>query len=506
MYRKFIGQAPRTMQISFRDFIWRDRDNRMYLLVGLLGSLILFQLFKLFYLYPNMVMDSYVYIRAMVFNLGANSFPIGYSKFLQVFSLFSRNTTLLVWMQFLMMNAACIWLYFTFLYFFRPGKWVARILLIFLFFNPMLVYISNFIMADTLFTTLSLLWFTVLIWIVGRPRPYMIFMHALLLVLVFTVRYNALYYPMAAAFAIALSRLRFWLKIAAIVLPWLLIGVFILYTSSQMEQLMGVRNFSPFGGWKLGSNALYMYGHVCQERMDPVPPQFVQLDLMVRKYFYKVRRVDDLMDYESFSTGTFYGAHPSSPLIQYMNVKYGRDTIFQNFKKWGPAGAFCGKYGSYLVRKYPMAFVRYFIWPNMVRYMLPPREIFSHETPYHLRADGLGQMASSWFGLKTLEIPQKYIDFRTSLLSPFPIVVALIHLAFILGFIGFTLFNGFKKLPRPNAFIILAVGGLWFIDFVFNVSASPVVLRYQLFMMVLELAFALVFLDFIAKDHKPRAS
>jgi len=483
---------------SFRYFVFHHHLACLLTAVGV--GITLFAVFKFFYPHPNMVMDSYVYIRAMAFNLGANSFPIGYSKFLQLFSLVSRNTTLLVWIQFLFLQAACLWFFFTFLFFFRPSKWVTRILFVFLFFNPILLYICNFIMADPLFTTLSLLWFTLLIWIIARPRPYMIFVHALLLAVVFTVRYNALYYPFAAGLILLLARLRPWLKVQAIALPFILIGAFVLYTSSQMQQLMGVRNFSPFGGWKLANNALYMYGHVCQERTDTVPQKFAQVDHMVRHYFHRTKVVDDLMDYESYSTGSFYAAVDSSPLVEYMFARYGGDAQFQNFRKWGPMGSFYGEYGAYLLKEYPLSFARYFMWPNMARYILPPREIFSHPTPYLMRTDDLGQLAGNWFGLKTLAVPPSYIDFRTALLSPFPALLALIHIAFILGFTGFGLFGGFKKVTKTNASIIIAMGGLWILDFCFNVTASPVVLRYQLFLMILEFAFTLQFLAFISAD------
>jgi len=493
-------------QGSFPLFIWQSHVNRIYMWIAVAASLIFFFVFKLFNPYPNMVMDSYVYIRAMAYNLGANSFPIGYSWFLQLFSLFSRSTTVLVWLQFLFLQSACLLLFYTLLYFFRPGKWAVRILFVFMFFNPLSFYISNFIMADTLFTALSLLWLTLLIWIIGRPRPYMIVVHALILTLVFTIRYNALYYPIVASIAILLSRLRPWIRAAALALQFVLIGAFVLYTSSQMKQVMGVRQFSPFGGWKLASNALYMYGHVCQERKDTVPLKFAQLDNMVRNYFYRTRVVDDLLDYESFSTGTFYGAYQGSPLIQYMDLKYGQDTTFQNFSKWGPMGAYCGEYGAYLIRKHPLEFARYFVWPNMIRYIYPPREIFTHLTPYFLRNDELGQVASKWFGLRTLTISPYFINLRTAIISPYPIIIALVHLAFIMGFIGFALFKGFKKVSKANRSIVLAIASLWLCDLCFSITASAIVLRYQIFLMILEFAFALVFMDFVYRTSDIAAS
>jgi hypothetical protein len=466
-------------------------------------SLTLFFVFKLFYPYPNMVMDSYVYIKAMAQNLGANSYPIGYSKFLQLFSLFSRSTSLLVWFQFLFLEFACLLLFFTLLFFFRPGKWASIALFIFLFFNPLLFYISNFIMADPLFTTLSLLWLVQLIWIVGRPRSYMIIVHAIVLVLAFTIRYNALYYPIVASIILLLSRLRPWLKVAGIALQFALVGLFIFYTSLQMEQLTGVRQFSPFGGWKMANNALYMYEHVSVKINDPVPAKFSKLDEMVRKNFRGLHVTDDLLDYFSRPTGSLYMVdYQSSPLIHYMDEKYGADTVFLNFRKWGPMGAICGEYGSWLVRKYPLPYIRYFAGPNLVRYFTPPTEIFWYPSPYYLRTDAIGQIASRWFGLNTLTVDQSYIDFRTAVISPYPIIIAIVHMLFIAGFAGFFLFRDYRNVPKPVFHIVLVVGCVWLFDVCFSVTASAVVLRYQIFVMIFEFAFAMQLIDLICRKNE----
>jgi hypothetical protein len=493
-----------TLQESFFCFIWRSRGNRLYLVTAAAVSMALFYVFKLFYPYPDMVMDTFVYTKAAVFNMDANSFPVGYSKFLQIFGVFSRSTVLLAWVQYQLLELSCLLFFFTLLFFFRPGKWISHILFTFLFFNPILFYISNCVMADALFITISLLWLTQLIWIIGHPKPHMVFIHAVLLLLAFSVRYNALYYPFAALFFILLSRLKPWVKIGAIALEFALIGLFILYTSSQMERLTGVRQFSPFGGWKLANNALYMYGHVCQERNDTIPLKFAQLDNIVRKFFTRTKEVDDLMNYESFSTGTLYAAASSSPLLQYMYLKYGYDTIFQNFKKWGPMGAYCGEYGSYLVRKYPSEFAHYFIWPNIVRYAIPPLEIFAYRDPY-LRTDDIALVTYKWFGIKYLKFNPDYVRLRTTILANYPMLIVMLHLFFLLGSTGFFFFKVFRRVVRSNTYIVIAVAGLWLCDFCFGITASAIVLRYQIFLMILEFSFGLLLTNFIYQNDNNRS-
>jgi hypothetical protein len=475
--------------------------NRIYLLSATIITILLFFVFKLVYPHPNMVMDSYVYIRPLVQGRNVNSFPMGYTWFLQLFSLFSRSATLLVWVQYLLLEGACLLFFFTLLYFFQPGKWIRLLLFLFLFVNPLFLFCSNFIMSDPLFTTLSILWLTQLIWLIGRPRAYMILVHAALLLLVFTVRYTALYYPLVASLGLLLTRLKLWQKLVAIGLQFLLIGIFIGYTIHQMKELTGVSQFSPFGGWRMANNALYMYGHVCLEKKDPVPAKFAVLDQVVKGYFNAVRSVDDLSDPRS--GGAFYAADSGSPLVQYRRRQYGLDTTFLDLKKFTPLAPLYSAYGSYLARKYPLDYCRWFLWPSAVRYAIVPKEIFSTLDPFHLREDRIGKETNQWFGIKTLEVSPAYIDLQSIIISPYPILLGLIHLAFILGLLGFTLFGGFKKTDRVNARVITVVAAFWLFDLFFKVTAGAVVLRHQLFLMILEFAFALLFIGWIHRQDKP---
>jgi len=488
------------------DSILHIRRGRIYLVGAIALSLPLFLIFKLFYPYPNLVMDSYVYIRPLVEGRFVNSFPMGYSWFLQLFSVFSRSATLLVWVQYLLLQASCGLFFFTLLYFFQPGKWIRLLLFLFLFANPVFLYCSNFIMSDALFTTLSILWITQLIWIINWPRLHWIIIHAVLLLLVFTVRYNALYYPFIATGVLLLIRTRLWLKVAAIALQFLLIGVFVQYTRIEMERVSGIRQFSPFGAWRMANNALYMYGHICLDKKDPAPEPFVRLDNMVKDYFNAVREVDDLAD--ARSGGAFYTADISSPLLQYMRQLYGYDTVFLNLRTYGDVAPLYSAYGAWLARKYPLDYFRWFLWPSTIRYAVSPTEIFSTLSPFYLRDDAIGKETNGWFGLRTITVSPAAINFRNILLSPYPELLGMIHLAFISGMLGFLFFGGLKQVNRINRYIILTVGAFWICDLFFKVTAGAIVLRHQLFLMILEFTFASLLLEFVYRhsEAKPHYS
>jgi hypothetical protein len=476
------------------------REDRRYFWAGVGVSVLLFVVFKLFYPYPNMVMDSYVYLKAAVLDLCANSFPIGYSKFLQVLIYLGFSANWIVAVQFLILDAACLLFFLTISYFFCPSRILLIILWIFLFCNPLLYYLSNFIMSDTLFTALSLLWVTQLIWLVGRPNRYMIWIHAVILLLVFSVRYNALYYPLVSVLAFLLSRLRPSLKLIGIALPFLLVGCFILFTRAEMKKMTGISQFSPFGGWQLANNALYMYGHVYQGEPANFTGELGQLDVSVRQYFDSTGRVESMLEYNANEPGFYYSADGNSPLVQYMYRKYGRDTVFQDFRKWGPMGELCSRYGKALIKSNPVAFGKYFAWPNAIRYFYPPEEIFAKISPYFLRQDGFGQMARQALGVKTLTVGMDLIRFRNRLLSFYPTLFMLVNIWYLFAFAGFWVIGEPESLDRGLRRMIWVISALWLCNFLFSVTASCIVLRYQVLTMIVTLAFALLLTDLVYRQ------
>lgn len=469
-----------------------NRRNRGYLWAGGVVSIWLFYMFKQFYPYPNMVMDSYVYLKAAVEGLGANSFPIGYSKFLQFFIFLGCSADWVIWTQFLILDAALLLFFGTILHFFRPSRVVTILLWIFLFCNPLLYYLSNFIMSDTLFTALSLLWVTQLIWMIGAPKQYMIWIHAGLLLLVFTIRYNALYYPMVAPLAVLLSRYRLRDKAFAIGLPLLLIGCYIWYTRSEMKRMTGVSQFTPFGGWQLANNALYVYGHTYRGLSKQFDGELGQLDLVIRRYFDSTHRVESLLDYSANESGFYYSGDGGSPLMSYLVSRYGPDTVFQDFRKWGPMGELYSRYGSKIIESHPLAFLRYWAWPNTIRYFYPPAEIFAKYSPYFLRQDGFGRMAQRALGVRTLMVGIGLIQFRTKLLAFYPTFFALLNVWFVLAICGFWLIGAGRQSDKYVRQVVHIITFLWLCNFLFSVTASCIVLRYQVPIMIVEFGFCLL--------------
>lgn len=491
-----------TANTSFSRFVFHRRSNQLYLLSLLLVSPLLWILFKHFYPQPNIIFDSYHYIKAAATGVNVNAWPIGYSWFIRFIGLFSHSANILLFIQYLVLQVCFGFFFFSYCFLFQPSKYVSLAAFLFLLFNPIFLFTSNLILSDTLFTALSITWVIQLCWLVFCPKSYMLYTQALLLLAAFAIRYNALYYPFVAALAFLFSPLTPVKKISGIALQFLLLFVFISFTSRQMKSIAGVQQFSPFGGWKLASDALYMYEHVYLQSDTVMPLELQPLDKRVRHYFSRPHQPVDLLIPDP-TWGSYYMYMYPSPLITHMHSLYGADSYPLDFRHFANMGPLYQRYGAYLVKKHPLAFIRYFILPNIQRYIAPHQEVYvDDKNPFHLRKDILSAPSIQWFRLTTLQVSPIYIQARTKLFSLYPALTALIHYYFLL--VSVLLLALRKKLPlsKPVYKGILLIIALWLCDFGFNVLAAGVVMRYQLCIIAVEFAFSLLFTGYLLQ-YKP---
>jgi len=478
------------------NFVWKER---VYLYCAIIATGILWTVFKLLYPYPQVIFDSYNYVRAAAHNLSFNAWPIGYSKFLQLYNLFSHSANLLVCLQYIFLEFTCLVFFYTWRYLFRPGKFITWLLFILLFTNPLLIYCCNYIISDPLFIGISLLWLTQLLWIICRPRPYMILTHALLLGLAFTVRYNALYYPFIAAIAFLLSRQRPWLKVAGICLPLLLVGSFVAYTSYNVGKFTGRRQFSAFGSWKLANDAIYMYAHVRPEKGEQIPEKFRVLDSMVRAYLANPGQPIDML-HNDFTSGSYFMYALNSPLVIYMENRSQREWPFLNTKQYWEVAPLYQSYALYLIRKYPITFMRHFLLPNFLRYYSPPGEIFGSSAPFYLHEAYGGPELRKVLRLTTIETKPSYIQLSEKILYVYPSLMAIAHFGFLFGLLGFLFLGAYRTIGKPYDNCVLLAAALWCCDLAFSLLSAGIVLRYQIFVMVPELAFGLYFIEFVYRN------
>lgn len=486
------GVAKDGIQPEFGQFVWANNQNRMLLLVACFLFLAQFILFKLLYPFANYFVDSYYYLESASNNGDVNTWPVAYSKFLRLVSVFTHSDTIVVAFQYFLIAGSGLFLFFTIKYFFQPKKIVSIILYVFIIFNPTTPYISNYISADSLFIGISLLWVSQLIWIICRPRNWQILIQALLLLFAFTVRYNGIYYPFIATLAFILCRNSVLFKLTGIFLGIFLVAYSILYTSHKMQEKTGINQFSAFGGWQMANNALYAYRHVKPGKSDSMPVRFAKLEQMVRQHMDTLSKVK-LTRSDTVNT-FFYLWSPQGPLVQYMKRVWNRDSTASSFKKWGAEGSLYKDYGLYLIRKHPVEFAEYFIWPNAIKYATPPIEFLGI---YNMGEDSVDALAKEWFQYKSLKVYHFSKNNDVKVIAWYPVFSTLSNILFVISVIGFIFFKGMQKSGPYFPVVLLLIFVLCLTNMCFSIFASPITLRYQLFPIMLSFVFSMLTIRYI---------
>jgi len=475
-------------QNSFFFFIKKEKRNQVILFVALIAAIVQFYLFKLFYPFPDFFSDSYSYIYAAYANLNINIWPIGYSKFLRYFHFLSHSDTALVGFQYFLYTTASLYFLLTFLYFYKIKRNYIVIIFVFLFLNPLPLYLCNYINSDALFLSISLLWFTQILWIINHPRIYQIFLHAILLFACFSIRNNAYYYPFISILVFAISKQSIWRKVSGAAFGILLIIPFVIFTRSMAFKLTGTYQFSLFTGWQLANNALYMRDKIEIDSINLPDAECKELD-MISKNFFKDIPPGTYRRYLSSYVGNYFIREPQSPLKKYFENHYNITDRLSLIISWGRASKVFEKYGIYLIEKEPIHFLRYFVPLNMRHYFIPPLEKLEI---YNLGDDDVLIIAQDWFDYKTPEVYSVSKTIQGNILSVFPLLFLFTNL-YLLGCLAVVHFKGrplkiyhsFKGILLVNIFFLFA-------NFCFTILATMNVLRYQIFPMIILIVSAIL--------------
>jgi hypothetical protein len=480
---------------NFKDYLWQNKNNRRILILVFILILIQFGVFKYFYPSAGFINDdSYVYLETASQNLGFNSYMVGYGMFLRLFSVFTKSDLALVIFQYLFIQGSALLLLFTIFYFFNPYKWIKYFLLVFVVLNPLYLYMSNYVSSDPYFMALSLLWFTLLLWIINKPSNKLMYYHSLILFICFTVRYNALIYPFIFAIALYLSNTKIKTKMFGFGLIIFFIGSFIIYTGNKFKELTGQWQYAPFSGWQLANNAMYAYRYVDSADRKPVAKKLAPLDNMVRKYFdtaHNPFKNPEILQKAS----TVYMWHPRLTLYKYRNMIFAHDTTASEFKKWSSMGPLYSEFGLSIIAKYPFHFLKYFVWPNACKYYAPPVEFLEK---YNSGENMVKPPAIQWFGYKSPKVIVHTKNLKVHMLDYYPILTGTINAIFLLSLLCLLSLGFFSSKTNIRSSILLIVI-FWLANAFFTIFASSVALRFQAFPIILITVFAFIAIDLMLK-------
>ena len=479
--------------LPFKQWIWQDKENRLLLLSSLFIMTISFAWLKYLYPYPNfMPPDSYNYLEAAENNEFINFWPIGYSKFLRLISVFTRSHFLLVIAQYTFLVISVLYFLFTIRYLLSPGKWIFRIIVIVSIVNPLLVHIANFISSDALFATLSLVWLTQLIWIIYKPTRALLLFHAVIVLVAFTVRFAAIYYPcisILVIFILVNPRTYRYLGIGSILF---LIFSFIGLTQQEYYQKSRKIQYTAFGGWQLAANGLYGYAFDEPDPIEAVPLKYRQIHTIVNKHMDSVRKLSVRPDIEP---GIYYLWNFKSPLRILLTRTERMHKKEKFFNNWAAMAPLYNEYGRWLIQKHFSSFILHFVWPNLKFYYNPPSSFMGY---YNLGNKNVDPVAVKWFNWENNQLPIRSKDAQIHIMNQYPVLLTIINPLFILFSLSLLLFSVFKTRNVLEKQITTLVLFIWFSNLFFSVLSAPIELRYQVFSIIITIPFLLLFIEWVA--------
>jgi hypothetical protein len=293
-----------------------------------------------------------------------------------------------------------------------------------------------------------------------------------------------------------LSKQNIKVKIIGFLLPFILIIPFITHTRNVAFQMTGTKQFSLFTGWQLANNALYTYEYV--DTIKQLSPQVQELDTLSIQFFRAIP-TEYLHNNLLKDEGNFFIRASYSPLKEYLTTHYSLNNDYEILVAWGKASAVFSEYGNYLIKNNPRAYLWQFMIPNMRNYFIPYMEKLQI---YNQGSNKVSPIAQHWFNYKSPNIHVVSKDVQGYILYIFPAVFLLVNIYFLVGIIYF-LYHKRQTLAKTtfNNSLILATS-FQIANFAFCVFATIVVLRYQVFPMIICTTFSLLIAEWIdIKNH-----
>jgi hypothetical protein len=477
---------------SFSRFLIKNTLNKKYLLIATAGIFIQFILFKLCYPFADYFNDSYTYIDAAANNYVISVRPLGFSRFLSLVHALTTSDTALIFIHYLTIQLGLLYFFFTLRYFFPLRNGISHVLFALLVFNPVTLYLSNYVSSDAIFASVSLIWFTLLIWLINRPTWTQLLIMAELLYVLFLFRYTALYLPAVAIPAILFSRRNWLFKVSGIILVVVPMYLGMQNIKSLTQKDTGTRVFSAFGSWMAVNNALNMYQYIKVQDKDLPTADCIALNKIVKQYFDSLPASAKPGPVELLWSN-------NSPLKTYMYALQKQKKIKGYFRAWHAVAPVFSQYSNSLVLHHPVAFMRFYIWPNSKVFFLPPLECFRS---YNEQKNTVDSVAMNWFRYNSDRVTSINKTVQATILSPMPWLWLLSNIIFCSGLI--LVLSRIKRYKLSPALVrtLLVAAAFWGVHFCFSIYASPIVFRYHYFPMMLLFAFSLMLINILTTHYR----
>jgi len=198
-----------------------------------------------------------------------------------------------------------------------------------------------------------------------------------------------------------------------------------------------------------------MYPYIKVQDADLPSKDLVALNHIVRRFFDTLPA--SARPYRI--AGDTYIWSPNSPLKTYMYFIQNQKKIDNYFTGWHTVAPVFSQYGNRLKWQHPVAFARYFLWPNVKNYCFPPLESLAC---YNEMSDTVDSTAVKWFKYKSNRVTCVNKTIQTTILQPIVYWFLLVNIVF-LPITGPGNHKG-KTIFPPTGFTAFAFIDRWLLD------------------------------------------
>ena len=455
-----------------------------------------------FFPYPSTTSDSGGYLYAAIHDQFIAYRPFGYSFFLQLCHLLSHSIfSVIVGNAILYALSAGLLLMAVKKYFPPQQAWTFRLLEALIVLSPNAIAMLDTVLSDTLFCSMVFVMTAMALVMIHEGSWTALAVYVLAFFAALHTRYSAMFFPLAFLPVLLMSGKK-WLRIGAGVLTLAAFAIFYMQISSNMEQILGRRQFSTgFDGWQIANNAMHVLPHIDRGPDAPMPED--EEIATIHRYCCDpvyIRTIEkDLGDGWSVNARFLWeDSYPLKNVLKIYMIKY--DLPRQ--ETWVRLGSDqFGRYGKWLIRQYLLEFLRYYLLPNIINAFLPnpasSEVIGRHFDPVHAPKE-FEQYYGSLPVLKTRQGFNKY------LLPLLPWIELLTWLALIAAatvLLGGRMLKGMTREARLSLLLLFLFG---FIYYGTTVFASPIAIRYWMPMHAVKLIFIWIVLSGFVSSGKMR--
>jgi hypothetical protein len=272
-----------------------------------------------------------------------------------------------------------------------------------------------------------------------------------------------------------------WLKTGVAITSFGILFLLMDTISDTTEKITGTRTFSAFSGWQMASNAIHVLRNQPADTTDFDEEQR-DINHFVINYF--IDR-DSLHLKEEEITASYIWDR-QSPLKQYLGYYASKDNYNNYFETWTALGPVFNNFGATVIRQQPLAYARYFVWPNTKRYFLPVMEAYQL---FNEGRDSVDKLATRYYGYSSNKIDNRNASLQIHLLAPWQYLFPIINFLFILLGLLYLITGKYRQQTRLFNHVLLTVAAFYLGNLLFVSAVAPNVFRYHLFVITLLIVF-----------------